>query len=303
MKNVEINGFYLLPEECKYNGRIKCRVDKDGNLVPLEILYCDRMIFNPLNVSVAERTKNIEWRLAYDKANAELFGGAFPDGKHFVPCKHPEDNIKRSKRRALNKLSDYILCNAFDCFVTLTLSPDEIDRHDYSAVIKKLSAYLDNRVRRNGLKYVGVPELHKKGGLHFHFLCNSAALKLIDSGTVSCSGHKRPIKIATADRLGIPLEDRHTVYNIADWSLGFSTAIMTYGQRGAVARYIGKYITKGDNKIGGRWYYSGGKLDTPIYKYERGGFNDLTVFTYDFVCDGGRFKVVKFGDNGEVILN
>ena len=99
---------------------------------------------------------------------------------------------------------------------------------------------------------------------------------------MSCKGRKKPIKVATADRYGIPVEERQTVYNISDWSLGFTTAIKTYGDVGAVANYVGKYITKNADKIGGRWYYSGGKLNKPFYKYSVVSFDDVTDFDYDF---------------------
>ena len=300
---MSINGLMLTDKEALYNGRVKYRRESDGSLTPLEILYCNRLIFNPSGVHVSEYTKAVEWRLDYEQTNAELYGGAFPRSGAYKPERHPDENLERSKRRAVGKMQDYILCNDFDCFVTLTLDGEKISRDDYGAVIKRLNTYLDNRVRRNGLIYLGVPELHKKGGFHFHFLCNSSALKLVGSGTVSVQGHKRPIKVATADLKGIPLEQRHTVYNVSDWTLGFSTAILTYGERLAVARYIGKYIAKGSEKIGGRWYYSGGKLALPVCEYCRGGFDKLGQITYEFDCAGGRFKVIKFDDKGEAITH
>lgn len=292
------NGLYLSRNEAFYNCRIKCRRDSSGALIPYEKMYADRMIFNPDGVVLSERTKAVEWRLAYDEANAELFGGQFPHSPIYRTLPDKAANLARSKRRAVSRIRDIIMCNDFDCFVTLTLDGSQIDRTDYSAVIKKLNTFLDNRVRRSGLRYVGVPELHKKGGLHFHLLCNSGALRLIDSGTVSVAGHKRPIKVSTADRLHVPLDKRHVVYNIPDWTLGFSTAIMTYGETAAVARYIGKYITKGAEKIGGRWYYSGGSLSEPVCLYERGGFSDFTEFTYQFECEAGHYKILCYDKEG-----
>ena len=295
------NGLYLSRNEAFYNCRIKCRRDSSGALIPYEKMYADRMIFNPDGVVLAERTKAIDWRLAYDEANAELFGGKFAQSPKYRTVPDKSANIDRSKRRAVSRIRDIIMCNDFDCFVTLTLDGSLVDRSDYAAVIKKLNTFLDNRVRRSGLYYVGVPELHKKGGLHFHLLCNSSALALADSGTVSCTGRKRPIKISTADRLHVPDSDRHTVYNVTDWKLGFSTAIMTYGNTGAVARYIGKYISKGSQKVGGRWYYSGGQLAEPVCLYERGGFADFKDFTYQFECDGGHYKILCYDDEGGAI--
>jgi len=285
-------------EELFYNSRTKYRRESDGSLTPYEIMVADRYIFNPNGAKLSELSRAIDYASAYREAAAELFGGALPRSGGYVPAPTSEaDKRVRSQRRAKNQIIDIIMSNDFDCFATLTLDRNQIDRCDYSAIIKRLNVYLDNRVRRNGLRYVGVPERHKDGAIHFHFLCNSAALRLVDSGTVSVAGHKRPIKIATADRLNVPLAERHTVYNIADWTLGFTTAIMTYGHREAVANYVGKYITKGIEKVGGRWYYSGGDLCRPVIKYDRVSFNDVTSYSYGFECAGGKFKVFKLGGN------
>ncbi len=158
--------------------------------------------------------------------------------------------------------------------------------------MKKLRVYLDNRVRRNGLIYVGVPELHKKGGFHFHFLTNDV-LPLVYSGTVIRPTGGKPVKEETAKRQGFKLEACRKVYNIEDWKLGFTTSIFTYGEREAVAAYIGKYITKSADKIGGRWYYSGGALKKPVYTYERVSFGDF-VGDFGFTCEGGAFLVKKY---------
>lgn len=280
---------YFQDYEVKYNTRLKYYVNKNGVVHLLEKMYCNRYIFNPDNVEFSDNTKRNIQREKWNKELDEMYGVS---GQVDLLCK--ENPVERSKRRASKNIKDLILCNDFDLFCTLTLNPELIDNKDYKAVIKKLNTYLDNRVRRKDLKYVGVPELHIKGGLHFHFLCNSESMSLIDSGTVSVMGHKRPIKISTADRLHISLEDRKTVYNIDDWGLGFTTAIKTYGNSKAVANYIGKYITKADDKIGGRWYYSGGNLTRPLYKYDRIDFNNVDTFDYDFECVGGKFKVVTY---------
>lgn len=282
-------NYFLLDYECKYNCRVKYFIDKNGEYHFLERMYCDRYIFNPDKVELSDKSKKKLHDIKWNKELDEMYGVS---GN--VPLECNESNVDRSKRRACKTIRDLILCNEFDLFCTLTLNPELIDNKDYGAVVKKLNTYLDNRVRRKGLKYVGVPELHKKGGLHFHFLCNSDSMNLVDSGTVSCKGHKKPIKVSTADRLGIPLEERKEVYNITDWNLGFTTAIHTYGNPHSVANYVGKYITKASDKIGGRWYYSGGDLNRPLFKYSRVSFDDVDTFDYDFECVGGKFKVVTY---------
>ena len=307
------NLILLNKEEKGYNTRLKCWVDDDGIEHPYELVCSSRRIFGG-GYEVSEFSEEVQRRLEYEEANAELFGGAYGKTSHFKPQYQappdPEEARKASLRRARRKIFDYSICNPFDCFVTLTLDKTLIDRGDYSVVIKRLSTYLDNRVRRQGLIYLGVPELHQNGGIHFHFLMNSSALRLTDSGTVSVEGRKKPIKIATANRQHIPDDKRHTVYNVEDWKLGFSTAIMTYGDRGAVSRYISKELNKvvqksvdkGGNieKIGGRWYLSGGKLRKPIVKLSNSNYDAVDGETYSYDCPVADLKVFMFKEDGTV---
>lgn len=310
-----LDNLMLLNEEEKgYNTRLKCWVDDDGIEHPYELMLSSRRIFGG-GCDLSEYSEEVQRRLEYEEANAELFGGAYGKATHYKPQYQappdPDDSLKASLRRARRKIFDYAICNPFDCFVTLTLDSTLIDRGDYNAVIKRLSTYLDNRVRRHGLIYLGVPELHRNGGIHFHFLMNSSALRLTDSGTVSIEGRKKPIRIATANRQHIPHEKRHTVYNVEDWRLGYSTAILTYGDRGAVSRYISKELNKTIQKavggggklekIGGRWYLSGGKLKKPVVKLSNSNFEAVDGETYSYDCPVSRLKVFNFKDDGSIL--
>lgn len=281
-----LSGERLLDYECKYNMRAKFIPESDGSLRLVEEMCCNRFIFNPDNVEEYNKDQRLR-REAWHAQLDEEYGHARP--KKIPTVKKTDD---RAKRRAKKNINDYILCNNFTYFYTLTLDKEKIDRSDYTAIIKKLNSYLDNRVRRNGLIYVGVPELHKKGGFHFHFLGNDV-LPLIYSGTVLRPNGGKPVKEETAKKQGFSLDKCRKVYNVQDWKLGFTTAIPTYGEREAVAAYVGKYITKADKKIGGRWYYSGGKLLKPVYMYFRESFGDF-VGDYGFQCEGGAFIVKKY---------
>ena len=303
--------FMRLREDSFFNSRTKCYVE-NGRIVPYEIMVCNRQVFSDSGNEVSEVSLSREWASAYRQANEELFGhGYSPKTGYKAPPSSKSALLDSSRRRARRKIFDYCICNDFDLFITLTLDKDKIDRSDYSAVIKKLNNFLGNRVRRFGLKYIGVPELHKNGGLHFHFAATSSGFKLVDSGTVSVPGRKRPIKVSTADRLGVPPTERHTVYNISDWELGFSTAIKTYGCRGALATYLTKEFCKdvqkrlacsgAIDKIGGRWYLHGGSLNKPICKYQNMNYDELSGFSYEVNTDGGDFKVFKLDENGEVL--
>lgn len=156
-----------------------------------------------------------------------------------------QDAGEKARRRATRALYLCARCNSdLDVFFTLTLDPEKTDRYDYKTNVRKLGQWLDNRCRRRGLKYLAVPEHHQDGAIHFHGLANSTALRLVDSG------HR--------DKRG------RTVYNIADWAIGFSTA--TYlSSHEAAAAYCSKYITKAvqAGTIGGRYWYHGGALASP----------------------------------------
>lgn len=172
-----------------------------------------------------------------------------------------EDDLDRARRRAAASVRELGLCNDFAYFVTLTLSPEQIDRYSIDEVVRRMRSWLDNRVRRHGMKYVLVPELHKDGAVHFHGFFTAAGCNYVDSGTLKIPGQKAPRKIVNeATRQKYLAAGAQVVYNITDWSLGFSTAIPLYGERAAAVAYVCKYVTKSVQKIGGRWYYSGGDL-------------------------------------------
>lgn len=175
------------------------------------------------------------------------------------------DGGERARRRAKRHVADLIRCNTdMDVFWTLTIAPGartdmgrEISRTDYDQCNKKLQQWLADRVRRRGLKYVAVYEYHErleadgKRALHVHGVANHSALKLVDSG------HKYK------DKHG----HWHTIYNVADWRLGITTAMYMYGDRWAATNYICKYIYKSELPVGGRWYMHSHNLREPRYEY------------------------------------
>lgn len=157
-----------------------------------------------------------------------------------------DEDIKRSMRRARSRVRRLALANEFRWFVTLTLSPEKVDRYDDAQVVRKLTTWAHNQVRRRGLAYILVPERHKDGAIHFHGFFNDA-LEAV------ASGHQ--------DRQG------HMIYNLPGWSLGFTAAIEVYGDYAGAVAYVCKYIGKQGDKPAGRWYYSGGALKEPEVAY------------------------------------
>lgn len=167
-----------------------------------------------------------------------------------------------SLQRAKQSIFDIVYQNDWKYFLTITFSGKDFDRSDPREVFKPLKRWFDNAVQRKGLRYVLVPEFHKKGGIHCHALINDCDFKFVDSGTRLVKGHDKPLKIDTikrlhiCDKLGCDISDLPVVYNVSDWRYGFSTAIQTYGQMSNLAFYVTKYITKDVKKIFGKFFWS-----------------------------------------------
>lgn len=185
-------------------------------------------------------------------------------------------DMERSMRRARAKLRRLALANEFRYFVTLTLDPAKIDRYDGAAVTRALGRWADNMVRRHGLRYILVPEQHKDGAFHFHGFMAGRGLVAQDSG-VEWDG--RP------------------VYNLPQWTLGYTTAQELYGEYSAAVGYCCKYIGKqaGERPLG-RWYYSGGALREPDKTYcdleYRSVLSDHPDSAVEFSIPGSKMLVI-----------
>lgn len=137
-----------------------------------------------------------------------------------------ERSLRVSCNRAKQKIYDLSRANDWEYFVTLTLSPEKVDRYSYSECSTKISQWLkDFKKRCNAdFKYIIVPELHKDGAYHFHGLfscCNG--LEITPSGHFDDKGR--------------------VIYNIGKYSLGWTTATAVE-DNSAVTKYITKYTTK-----------------------------------------------------------
>lgn len=210
----------------------------------------------------------------------------------------------RAQRRARTQVRDLALSNDFRYFVTLTLDGGKVDRYDIKAVTRKLNSWLDNAVRRHGLKYVLVPELHKDGAIHFHGFVNDA-LRVVDSGTVIPPEGGKPRRPKSGvQRQQWLANGGHVVYNLPQWRVGFTTAIELYGDYGAAVGYVCKYINKEQTKVGGRWFYHGGDLRLPAVEYDDRNIEDVEALgasTFETATlSGVRFAVLRVSKEGEV---
>jgi hypothetical protein len=241
------NQLHVISDEIFTNARIKYLPDDNGVYHPKSMTVFDRPIF-----------KRDGWELS------DLSDSGVKRSKTKSAQCNDEENRRKSFARAKNNLFDLLLCTpSLNCFVTLTFSPEEVNRQDYKEIVKRISVWLDNRVRRHGLLYVLVPEYHKDGeSVHFHGLMNFEALNKVRA--VNSKEGSKHFGEALFD------DEGREIYNIADFPFGHTTVIPIDGENGreACAKYCYKYIIKsGGQKVGGRYYLSGGNLGRPRYEY------------------------------------
>ena len=201
-----------------------------------------------------------------------------------------EEDRERARRRARAAVADLGRANDFRYFVTLTLDASKVNRYDDGITGKQLRRWLSHQVQRRGLVYVLVPERHKDGALHFHGLMNEA-LDLVDSGTIKRAGGGKPQRPRSArQRAAWLAEGGQVVYNVPGWSLGFSTALELQGDYRKAVAYVCKYIGKESEKIGGRWYFSGGSLRRPEASYSDTDFEAVRA-----ECGGHEYRIERLG--------
>ena len=209
-----------------------------------------------------------------------------PQNKNNIPR---DDSVSRAKKKV------YDIYSSWDYFVTLTLSSDNLDRCNSTEVKKALQSFLRNMVQRYNLKYLLVPEYHKDGkSIHMHLLC-SGDFKIVDSGTVLCPGYTKPVKLKTALKKCSDSSKLRIVYNLPQWSFGFSTAVRLQGDIENVVKYIVKYITKDCKKIFGNFYLAGGKdlIRNVPYKLDDIDFESVDLVEYKVDDIGLSFKYLN----------
>ncbi len=196
------------------------------------------------------RIKSYPQKAVLQVASRDIFpiGEAEPRS-YSVPqkgrAKNPERSLMESKRRAAAAVRDIALCNQFSHMFTWTLNPELIDRYNPNVVYKKVRIFLSNMVQRHSFSYIAIPEYHKadeqgRRGIHLHGLC-----KL---GTVPIERAVSPEGKMLTDKSGRP------VFNMTSWAWGFSTCVPLDEHYERATSYVTKYITKGEEKIFGKWY-------------------------------------------------
>ena len=145
-----------------------------------------------------------------------------------------ENNISRARA----KLYEYALCNNWEYFCTFTLDPKKYDRNDLEKFNKDLSQFFRNYNKKNGtsIKYLLIPEVHKKGGWHLHGLLLGLPESFLRAFTLQ---EHIPTYIRDKIKAGGVVFDWDDYRN----KFGFCD-IEIIRNLDACAKYVTKYITK-----------------------------------------------------------
>lgn len=140
--------------------------------------------------------------------------------------KEIDHSLTVAQNRAKQNIYQITRANRWEWYITLTLSPDKVDRSNYDDCVAAVRKFFNNVKQRYApnLKYIIIPEFHKDGkSYHFHgLLADCDGLIFIDSGI---------------------RQKQKKVYNLQQYNLGFTNCTKVTDSR-KVSAYITKYITK-----------------------------------------------------------
>lgn len=176
------------------------------------------------------------------------------------------EDAERSAKNSLNRTKQNIYKFSrqadWEYFITLTFDGSKVNRYDFDECMGKANNWFNNQKKRKApdLKYLFVPEQHKDGAWHIHgVIADIGEMSFADSGRVAI-GKK-------ACRRSDVNSEFATIYNLAGWRFGFSTATRVRDKY-KVASYITKYITKDlcENTFGKKRYYRSRNIPDPLEK-------------------------------------
>jgi len=143
-----------------------------------------------------------------------------------------EDNIRRTKKICMWRVSAAIEELGTPLFVTLTFAGDASDAAYANDSLRRFQVRL--RSKYPDAQSLFVPELSPRGRIHFHGLLFNVPLSLGDT---------------RSGRRIVSHGQERTTRELANlWSEGYVDALQTDGSP-RLAGYISKYITKGGNQV------------------------------------------------------
>lgn len=196
-----------------------------------------------------------------------------------------DEKLSNNITRARNKILEYVLCNDFVFFVTLTLNPDLYDRDNLKLFIKKLGYFIQNYKRRINadIKYILIPEQHEDGCWHMHGFIMGLPYDRLELFDIN--GEKPLPKYIVEKRkkgyllYNFPAYEKHFGYNVFE-PIRNKKASVLY-----MSKYLTKDISRNVTELGYHLYYcSKGLKKAEIIK--QGQFLD-SDYHFDFCNEYG----------------
>lgn len=185
-----------------------------------------------------------------------------------------DNNISRAK----NRVFELALCNPWNIFLTFTLDPRKYDRDDLQKFQKDISQFIRNYNRNHSLniKYLLIPEEHKKGGWHMHGFLMGLPDEYLRLFTLS---EKLPKYIREK------LKSGQAVYEWEPYRKKFGFCdLEEVRDEFAASAYVTKYITKDLDRTvkesGAHLYYCSQGLKRSAVVF-RGKANDGLTYDYE----------------------
>lgn len=146
--------------------------------------------------------------------------------------------MAQSLSRSKSRIHELALCNPWEYFITLTISPEKFDRNNLPAYQKQLSKWLNNYNTRKGyqVRYLLIPEPHKNGAWHMHGLLMGLPLQAL---TLFTMADNIPSNIKRM------LSQKRMIYNWGAYASTFGwVTVEQIIDHDRCASYMTKYITK-----------------------------------------------------------
>lgn len=157
----------------------------------------------------------------------------------------PVHIAKVSYHRTVDNLYDILHSNIWQYFFTLTLSPEKVDRYDYTSCCIAIKRFT-HVIGQYNVGYVIVPERHKDGAWHFHGLM-----------------------FGMPDRFLIINDNQYLEFK--QYTDGFCS-LSSIVDSAKASNYILKYIIKGYNYLdipkGKKRYWASRNLARPDIEYD-----------------------------------
>lgn len=174
----------------------------------------------------------------------KLEDGVLVKARDEIEISQIQRSIRNSNKRALDTFHGYAMSNIWDYFLTLTFSPDVVDRNDDIAVKALWGKFQDNCKKKHpNVNIICVPERHKpcakypNGALHFHALVAGVKFNLLPQ--------------YGKNNEALFFQNGTQKYGLVDWEYGFSQVAVIPKDDNylKLSFYLAKYITK-DGNIG-----------------------------------------------------